>query len=503
MITKLGTNFSVDSTLTRQPAKSAKQSTDIEKASFKGLLQTPDSAVLKAYFTQASNVSFKAKTSIPESAQIKPIPLQSVVDGFQQVFNRKPEKITHGPGRVSINGDHTDNYRGHVFPAAINCGTYAAAALREDDKRIIRVFSENLNKAAGLGIYEFDLDAAPIKQTKEWHNYVEGTIRLVEEKLQEKDSNFKMPGFDLYLNGNIPGSGLSSSASLETATGLAALKMAGKDLGKDLSPLELAKVGQKAEHTYVGTMCGLMDQFATTFGEDGFAIMMDTRDSSYKHVPFDFPNHSLVICNSGYDHKLAGDLNVASEYNARGIVCAEGFKVLKENLFPEAEGLCEITPEQFNKHEKEIKRLLTDPEVVERASQKVGKQLEPDTIFKRCKHPIFENDRILKGAKALEAGDIKEFGRIMYESHNSLKNNFEVTIPQLDTLVKLGKKSGAIGARMCGGGFGGNVVVLIENNKIAEFINKIEQQYKRPDGKPNEIYVVKPSQGVKEVPLPA
>ena len=359
------------------------------------------------------------------------------------------------PGRVNIIGEHTDYADGFVMPAAIDFATLAAISLRDD--KTIAIFSANFDEQVN-----HSLDHLPSKASHHWSDYPLGVISVLRE------AGVEIPAFSLTLNGDVPlGAGLSSSASIEVASMAAILSLTGTTI-----PLpQVARLCQRAENDYVGASTGIMDQFIACCGAQDHALLLDCRSLEYRLAPI--PSHlSLVIANTMVKHSHAG-----GEYNTRRSEVEEGTALLRS-------------------HRPEIK-LLRDATVDD--LRKWGHEMRPD-VLKRCRHIITENTRTVAAADALEAGDLKALGRLMYEAHASYRDDFEASCPEADILVNLAQKEpGCIGARLTGGGFGGCTVNLVENQNAAAFSSHIRDSYRKATGIEADIYLCHASAGVHQV----
>jgi galactokinase len=376
---------------------------------------------------------------------------------FQKMFGVRPS-IFRAPGRVNVIGEHTDYNDGFVMPTAIEFYTWVAAARRED--RILEAYSEHFDEKICLSL---DVLAGPPR--KHWSDFIRGIASVLQ------NAGYNLAGANLVIHGEVPlGAGLSSSASLEVATALAFASLSGIDVPR----LELAKLCQKAEHEFVGTRCGIMDQFIAIFGVVGHALMLDCRSLEYQLLPL--PNDlRLVVCNSMVRHELA-----SGEYNRRRADCEEGVKLLQPHL----PGI----------------RALRDVAV---ADLEAWKHVLPPTVYRRCRHVVTENQRVLAGAKALQSGDTHRFGHLMYRSHASLRDDYQVSCKELDVLVDLASSSSSVfGARMTGGGFGGCTVNLLKANASDSFTEHISQAYQQVTGIIPEIYACEPAQGAQAWPDP-
>lgn len=359
------------------------------------------------------------------------------------------------PGRVNLIGEHTDYNGGHVFPCALTIGTYFIARQRED--RVLRFYSTNFES---LGIIESSLDNLVWSKEADWTNYPMGVMWAFGEK------GYKITnGFDILLCGNIPnGSGLSSSASVEVGTGVLLRDM----YGFDVSMIDIALIGQYSENNFNKVNCGIMDQFAIAMGKKDHAIFLDTADLSYEYAPIVLKDAKIVIACSNKKRGL-GD----SKYNERRAECEEALAELQTVV--DIKSLGELDEAQFEQYRSAIKS-----EVRQR----------------RAKHAVYENQRTIKAVAALKAGDIEEFGKLMIASHDSLRDDYEVTGKELDTLVASAlKQDGVIGSRMTGAGFGGCTVSIVKNDNIDAFIENVGREYKDTIGYAADFYVVEVGDG--------
>ncbi len=379
-----------------------------------------------------------------------------VVKKFTELFGDEGDIRTYfAPGRVNLIGEHTDYNGGHVFPCALTMGTYAAARKRED--RVLRFYSMNFENA---GVVETSIDDLVCKDEAGWTNYPKGVIWAFGEK------GYAVPsGMDIVIAGDIPnGSGLSSSASLEVLTGVVL-----RDLfGIEVSQVELALIGQYSENNFNGMNCGIMDQFASAMGKKDCAIFLNTADLSYEYASVKLEHARIVIANSNVKHSLVG-----SEYNVRRQQCESALKQLQSVVSIETLGDLDI--EGFEAH----KGAIADP--VEQ---------------RRAKHAVYENQRTLDAVKALKENDIAAFGKLMNDSHVSLRDDYEVSCPEMDILAEEAwKLSGVLGSRMTGGGFGGCTVSIVENDQVDAFIETVGAVYEKRTGIKADFYVVDIGQG--------
>jgi galactokinase len=374
---------------------------------------------------------------------------------FREMFGSSP-RLFRAPGRVNIIGEHTDYNDGFVMPAAIQFYTWVAAAKRED--RVLEVYSAHFNERVSLALDT--LDGSP---RREWSDFIRGVAAVLQ------NAGYKLAGANLAIHGEVPlGAGLSSSASLEVATALALTSLSGLDVPR----LELVRLCQKAEHEFVGTRCGIMDQFTAVFGAAGRALMLDCRSLEFQLLPIP-QDVRLVVCNSMVRHELA-----SGEYNRRRADCEEGVRLLQSHL----PGI----------------RALRDVGV---ADLEAWKQVLPATVYRRSRHVVTENQRVLAAAKALQSGDTDRLGHLMYRSHASLRDDYQVSCRELDLLVDLAASSpGVYGARMTGGGFGGCTVNLLKADVSGSFKEHIARVYQEATGIVPEIYVCEPAQGAQPWP---
>ncbi|AYE33341.1 galactokinase [Clostridium septicum] len=385
--------------------------------------------------------------------------VKELVDKFIKVFGEKPQGNYFAPGRVNLIGEHTDYNGGNVFPCALTIGTYMIARKRED--KLVRLHSKNFENS---GIIEFNIDDLKNEKVHDWANYSKGVIWALKENGYTINN-----GFEGYVYGNIPnGAGLSSSASLELVTGVTL-----KDLfNLDVDMIDLVKFSQLAENKFIGVNCGIMDQFAIGMGKENCATLLDTNTLKYSYAPISLVDTSIVISNTNKRRGLAD-----SKYNERRGQCEEALKELQKELKIKALG--ELSEEEFEKY----KHIITD-----------------DINRKRAKHAVYENVRTLKAAEALKNNEIELFGELMNESHISLRDDYEVTGIELDTLVELAwKQEGVIGSRMTGAGFGGCTVSLVKNDDIDNFIKNVGAAYKEKIGYEADFYVVNIGDGARKL----
>ena len=374
-----------------------------------------------------------------------------------EINNKKATRARtyRAPGRVNLIGEHTDYNDGFVMPAAIEFSTFVTISAREDRK--LSLFSENFSEQV-----EFDLDDPNPQVTGHWSDYPRGVAVTLER------AGYRLNGASLRIRGEVPiGSGLSSSAAIEVAACYALLD----NSALSADPVKMAKLCQRAENEFVGMRCGIMDQFVSCCGQAGKALILDCRSLDYKLLPL--PQEArLVICNTMVKHALA-----AGEYNIRRAECEAGVRHFAQSL-PNIRALRDV-------NEADLKHYGNDLSEV---------------IYRRCRHVITENARVLKAAKTLERGDLEAFGRLMTESHRSLRDDYEVSCKELDVMVELAQEvQGVYGARMTGGGFGGCTINLVNAENVEEFKRTVAQGYTEATGLMPEIYVCSAAEGAEEI----
>lgn len=381
---------------------------------------------------------------------------EQLLTKFAEVFgDAEGAQVYFAPGRVNLIGEHTDYNGGHVFPCALTIGTYGVARKRQDRK--LRFYSMNFEQ---LGVLESSLEDLKPAPEADWTNYPKGVMWAFREKGMELPC-----GLDLLLFGNIPnGSGLSSSASVEVLTGYILKDM----FGFQVSNQDLAFIGQFSENRFNGVNCGIMDQFAIAMGRENAAIFLDTATLQYEYAPIALENAKIVIACSNKKRGL-GD----SKYNERRSQCEAALATLQTVV--KIESLGELDEAAFEQH----KAMIGD-----------------EILIKRAKHAVYENQRTLKAVEALKAGNIMEFGALMNASHVSLRDDYEVTGPELDALVEAAwQVEGVIGSRMTGAGFGGCSVSIVENRAVDAFIAQVGASYLERIGYAADFYVVEIGDG--------
>jgi galactokinase len=382
-----------------------------------------------------------------------------VLNSFRERFGAERPRLFRAPGRINLIGEHTDYNDGFVLPMAIDREVVVAA--RANGSRKVRVHSLNAGEFA-----EFDLDNPGEKLRGIWLDYVEGVAQVL------KSRGESLNGADMLLLSDVPsGAGLSSSAALEVATGVALLSVSGAEVDK----IGLALAGQEAEHVYVGTKCGIMDQLVAACGRKGHALLIDCRSLEITHIPLNTSSTVIVICDTRVKHELS-----SSEYNTRRAECERGVEILRQAL-PGIRALRDVSPDDFRAHE----------------------ELLPEPIRSRCRHVVMENERTLHAAHALKEGDFDEVGRLMRASHESLRDDYEVSCRELDVLADAANSvEGVYGARMTGAGFGGCTVNLVRREALARFQDEVATRYYEGTGKKPIIYVSEAAEGAGEITVP-
>ena len=382
--------------------------------------------------------------------------LSEMAKVFEEKFGAPAERRYFSPGRVNLIGEHTDYNGGHVFPCAISLGTYALVRDRAD--AVTRVYSMNL---ADKGVIEFSMSGLVYDAAKDWANYFMGVVDVF-EKAGYKASH----GFDIVINGTLPGgAGLSSSASLEVLMAV----ILNEAFGFGLPMIEMVKLSQRAENEFVGVNCGIMDQFAVGMGKADCAMLLDCNTLDYRYSKIDLQDASIVIANTNKPHSLA-----SSAYNVRRAQCEHALNELRE-VRPELKALGELSNEAF-----------------ERIAGHIAEQLERQ----RAHHAVVENNRTLEAVAALERDDVAQFGKLMNESHFSLRDDYDVTGRELDTLAEIAwSLPGVIGSRMTGAGFGGSTVSLVKNDAIETFRERVSAVYTERIGYAPSFYVASIAEG--------
>lgn len=385
---------------------------------------------------------------------------EKVLEKFKELFGSEGDiRVYFAPGRVNLIGEHTDYNGGHVFPCALTIGTYGVVRKREDKK--LRFYSMNFPE---IGVVESSLSELTPQPEAAWTNYPKGVMWAFGKKGMEVEQ-----GMDILLYGNIPnGSGLSSSASVEILTGWILKDM----FGFEVDGVELAKIGQFSENQFNGVNCGIMDQFAIAMGKADHAIFLDTETLEYEYAPIKLKNAKIVIACSNKKRGL-GD----SKYNERRQECETALAQIGEVIGIQSLGNLNIP--EFEQYKAAIKE---------------------EVCVKRARHAVYENQRTIQAVEALKNNDLEQFGQLMNESHVSLRDDYEVTGIELDTLVEAAwEQEGVIGSRMTGAGFGGCTVSIVENDAVDAFIEQVGKIYLDKIGYAADFYVVEIGDGPKRI----
>ena len=379
---------------------------------------------------------------------------QSLKDAFKNIFDTEP-MLVKSPGRINIIGEHTDYNGGLVMPAAINKAVYVAISKRDDEQ--IQLYAESYEEKYIGNMNEVS------KGEKAWANYILGVVH----GLLKRD--FKLSGFNLYIYGDVPlGAGLSSSAAIECATAYALSELHGLAIPK----MDLALIAQKAEHEFAGVNCGIMDQFASVFGQKDYAMMLDCESLEHEYIPLKLEGYKLVLFNTNVKHSLS-----ESAYNKRRAQCEQGVAWVKA-YHPEVEYLRDVTPAMLSEYV-----LPKDAEV-----------------YTKCSYVVAEIARVKKAAAALKDGRLGELGKLMFETHEGLSKAYEVSCKELDFLVEQVKEvDEVLGARMMGGGFGGCTINIVKDEAIDELTAKLTQLYLEQFGLNLSTYVVETGNGSQVV----
>ncbi len=377
-----------------------------------------------------------------------------ITNAFATQFDTSDPLVVRSPGRVNIIGEHTDYNEGFVLPAAIDKAIYVAVTKRDDEKLHLHSVDFNQNYVVAL---------TDIQPTDSWATYILG----VADQLIKRGHS--IGGFNLALDGDVPiGAGLSSSAAVECATVFALNELFALSIDK----MEMVRIAQKAEHTFAGVMCGIMDQFASMFGKKDYVIKLDCRSLEYEYVPLKLQGYKVVLLNTNVKHSLS-----SSEYNTRRQECEQGVAWVKEH-HPDVKSLRDVTLEMLNQH------VATKDQIV----------------YRRCKYVVKENERLLKGCEELQQGNIKALGERMFQTHEGLSKDYEVSCKELDILVEAVKDNAdVLGARMMGGGFGGCTINLVKEEAIEALIEKLAKVYKEATGLELTAYVAQIENGTETV----
>jgi galactokinase len=377
---------------------------------------------------------------------------EHLIREYKSTFHKSPTHIIRAPGRINLIGEHTDYNEGFVLPIAINRYTNLLVSKNYDGK--VRLFDLKYKEKD-----EFSLDSIKYTKIRKWSNYQRGIAKIL------LDVGYEIGGIDVLIFSEVPeGAGLSSSASIETATMLSFKEL--YDL--DIRPIKMIKLARKAENEFVGVECGIMDQFASLLSKKGHALFIDCRTLEFQYIPIYLSGYSFLVCNSMAKRKLA-----ESSYNKRRQECRDAVKILQKYL-PEITALRDVSFDEL---------------------KKFGSFL-PEKLKKRVEHVVYENERVKETIEILKNKNVKAFGELMHHSHRSLKELYEVSTEELDLLVDIGKdEPGVAGARLTGAGFGGCVIYLVENSRIEYLKRKILKIYKIKTGLRPQFYEVFPSGG--------
>jgi galactokinase len=379
-----------------------------------------------------------------------------LLEKFREIYGAEPQVIVRSPGRVNLIGEHTDYNGGFVLPMAIDRDLMVAASPRPDP--VIHIYSLDFNESVAFSLDDIRSDA-----DRPWSNYIRGVAdRLL-------FANHKIGGVSFVIQGNVPlGSGLSSSAALEVASAFTFQQL----YGFEMTGPQMASLCQAAENEFIGVKCGIMDQFVSRLAEQDHALLIDCRSLDYKAVPLPSHGVKIVVTNTLKKHAL-----VDSEYNRRRAECEEAVGLLKKHL-PAIDALRDVTPDDMERFGGEL----------------------PEIVRRRAQHVVTEDDRVLQSIEALNAGDLKQFGRLMSSSHESLRDLYEVSCTELDILVEAALGiTGVLGSRMTGGGFGGCTVSLVADFAVDEFMKTVPRIYKEKTGIDPVIYVCSPGAGAQVV----
>jgi len=381
--------------------------------------------------------------------------INNLKDCFFQIYGGKEGYTFFSPSRINLIGEHIDYNGGMVMPCAILLGTYGVVRKRNDN--IVRLASENIDLKVDVSILDLKYE-----NEHGWANYAKGVI------CQFLESGYKAGGMDILVSGNIPnGSGLSSSASLELLIGEMVNVLFNDGM---INRIELVKLCQKAENKFVGVMCGIMDQFAIGMGKENKSILLNCETLEYKYIDLDLKGCTLVIM----DTNKSRELN-ESKYNERRSECEEALRIIKEHK--KVDNLCQLSKSEFDKYSGYI---------------------ENATVRNRAEHVVCENERVKKASGALKDNDIKLLGSLLKQSHNSLRDLYEVTGKELDNIVDAANSTDdCIGARMMGAGFGGCAIAIVKNDSVHDFTNRVSLVYKEKTGRDAKFYVTGIGDGTK------
>jgi galactokinase len=388
--------------------------------------------------------------------------LIDIIQEFEEIFGCPPATVVRAPGRVNLIGEHTDYNDGYVLPVAIDRSILVAAAPRPDRQVVLHAL--DFDQQA-----EFSLDDIRHDAQHPWSNYQRGVAFFLQKR------GFELPGVNAVISGDIPvGSGLSSSAAVEVAAAYTWQVLS----GFPLSRVELALLCQQAENEFVGMKCGIMDQFISALGQRDHALLIDCRTLEHEGVKLrvgessSCPPATIVVCDTMKRRGL-----VDSEYNARRRECEEGVRLLRKHL-PEIKALRDVSPAQFERYKGDL----------------------PEVVRRRCRHIVYENERVLQSVGALRGNDLATFGRLMNESHVSLRDDYQVSCQELNVMVEAAwRAEGVYGSRLTGAGFGGCTVSLVSREAVERFRAQVAAEYQAATGIEPQIYVCAVEDGVGEV----
>lgn len=379
--------------------------------------------------------------------------MYSIRQKFIERFGKEP-LIVSSPGRVNLIGEHLDYNMGYVMPGAVDKKMYVAIAVNNTE--VVNAYANEFDET-----YSFSVNEMEVVKKEGWSSYILGVAYFIKEQGHE------IHGVDVMIDGNVPvGAGMSSSAALCSAFGFALSEL----FNCNLSRMDLVYIGQKTEHKFVGVMVGVMDQFASLHGKAGNVMRLDCRSMEFEYIPFNFPDHKIVMVNSMVKHSLAG-----TEYNIRRLECEAGVAIIAKHL-PGVASLRDVTLEQLEGYKAEM----------------------PEEVYRKCHYVITEIARVLQGSELLKAGDLAGFGKLMFETHEGLSKWYKVSCAELDFLAEQAHEfEGVTGTRMMGGGFGGCTINLVKVEKVDEFSDFIKAAYREKFGKDTEVYITQIEDGTK------
>jgi galactokinase len=378
-----------------------------------------------------------------------------LAESFTKRYGRAPEVMVRAPGRLNLVGEHTDYNEGFVLPIAVDREVVVAASRGEGTR--VRVYTASYDDSDS-----FDSESVDVNPDTMWVNYVRGVFYFLGETVG-------VSGADIYIEGGVPiGAGMSSSAALEVSVAKALQGL----YEFDMRPVEMAVLCQKAEHEFAGTKCGIMDQFISLLAEKDHALLIDCRTLDSEQIRVPFQDVAVVVCDTKIKHELA-----SSEYNTRRRECEEAVEIMRVDL-PEIRTLRDVSADDLTRVQFDL----------------------PEALLRRARHVITENDRVGQGAGLLMAGEVAAFGDVLYRSHASLRDDYEVSCPELDLLVELARgHPGVYGSRMTGGGFGGSTLSLVESSRVGSFSQTVNDTYTEQFGYSPGVYVCSTADGASEV----